>query len=77
MAYWHILGRDDRIRQYVKSREGHRGCPWCRSWFAPSVKGIDTVLCKCTSAMPSITQEWCPRPSLAIIHHWASEALLL
>ena len=45
MAYWHVLGRDDSIRQYVKSRELHRGGPWCRSLFAPSVKGIDTVLC--------------------------------
>ena len=54
MAYSHLLGRGDCTRQYVGSRERHRGCPWCRSWSAGSVKGIDAVLCKVhLSCLPS------------------------
>ena len=39
----------------------------CYGWSAPSVKGIDAVSCKSTSASLFIIQEWCPRPSLAVM----------
>ena len=39
----------------------------CYCWSAPSVKGIDAVSCKSTSASLFIIHEWCPRPSLAVM----------